>query len=251
LARLSDIPVYLILLSASVTYFVVKTYGNAALFSATVAFAVMATTSLIASLYTASDEPYYEPLTLTDFLATLGTLGGMVAVGSLAVGAAGGSVLWYPRAFSSVSTSAGGASSVFTALLGELVYQLAVVASGEELLKFAAYTELKRRYGVPLAVAVSVGLWAAYHALQAYRSLIYILPAFVCGVLLVALLEYTRSLVAPVIAHGLYNTLVSAVGFASPGLPWLPPSLTSEDLILAGLASLWTALILLPVLVRR
>ncbi|MGB9672085.1 MAG: hypothetical protein ACPLZY_02945, partial [Candidatus Norongarragalinales archaeon] len=169
-----DISIFLIVFAVSITYFILKTYNNAALFSATLAFTVMASVSLFAALYTQSEEIYYENLNFIGLLYVVVAVGGMIAIGSLFIGIVGASVLYYPTVFSSLATT-GGASSIFTSLLGEMVYQFAAVATGEELLKFVAYAELKSRYkSMVLAVAISVGFWAGFHALQAYKNVYYV-----------------------------------------------------------------------------
>jgi len=250
-----DISIFLIVFAISITYFILKTYGNPALFSATLAFTVMASVSLFAALYTQSDEPYYENLTLTGLLYVLATVFGMIAVSTFFVGIFGASVLYFPTVFQSLATI-GGATSVFTSILGELVYQFTAVATAEELLKFSAYTEIKERYkSIALAIALAVGFWAGFHALQAYKNIYYIIPAFICGVILIILLETTKCIIAPIIAHGLYNTVSVLLTYMNMGfpveIPWFPTAWTSEDVLLVGLAAMWIAFILLPILTRR
>lgn len=250
-----DISIFLIVFAVSITYFILKTYNQSNLFSATLAFTVMASVSLFAALYTQSDESYYENLTLPGLMYVLIAVGAMIAVGSIFVGVFGASVLYYPTVFSALAT-AGGASSIFTSILGEMVYQFTAVATGEELLKFVAYTELKNRYqSLVLAVAISVGFWAGFHALQAYQNVYYVIPAFICGLILLWLLENTKSLIAPVIAHGLYNTASVIIKYMNTDIPinvpWFPAALTSEDVLLIGLAAMWTAFIILPILTRK
>ncbi|MEM3361406.1 MAG: CPBP family intramembrane glutamic endopeptidase [Candidatus Bathyarchaeia archaeon] len=250
-----DISIFLIVFAVSITYFILKTYNAPALFSATLAFTVMASVSLFAALYTQSEEAYYENLDFMGLIYVVLALGGMIAVGSLFIGIFGASVLYYPTVFSTLAT-VGGTSSIFTSLLGEMVYQFAAVATGEELLKFVAYTELKDRYkSMVLAVGVSVGFWAGFHALQAYKNVYYVIPAFICGMILLLLLETTKSIIAPIIAHGLYNTISILLSYASrtipTNVPWFPTALTSEDVLLIGLAAMWIAFIILPILARR
>lgn len=255
MATLRDISVFLIVYAVSITHFILKTYGDPPLFSATVAFTVMAAVSLFATLYTQAEEGYYENLTLNGLIYVSAAVIGMVAVSSFFCGVAGKSVLYYPTVFTTLAT-VGDATSVFTSFLGEMVYQFTAVATGEELLKFAAYTELKARYqSTLLAVAVAVGFWAGFHALQAYSDLFYIVPAFVCGVILVWLLEATKNVIAPLIAHGCYNTICLYVTYKGGGIPvsvpWFPTTYTSGDILLIGLAAMWIAFILLPALTRR
>jgi membrane protease YdiL (CAAX protease family) len=106
-----------------------------------------------------------------------------------------------------------------------------------------------------LAVALSVGFWAGFHALQAYKNVYYVVPAFVCGLILLFLLEHTKSLIAPIIAHGSYNTLCILAQYSASNVPievpWFPTAVTSEDVLLFGLAAMWIAFILLPIILRR
>jgi membrane protease YdiL (CAAX protease family) len=250
-----DISIFLIVFAVSITYFILKTYNNPTLFSATLAFTVMASVSLFAALYTHSEEGYYQNLTFMGLVYVIVAVVGMIAVGSFFIGMIGASVLYFPTVFSSLAT-VGGASSIFTGILGEMVYQFTAVATGEELLKFVAYTELKDRYkSTVLAVAISVGFWAGFHALQAYKNVYYVIPAFMCGLILLFLLEVTKSVIAPIIAHGLYNTISILLSYTTANvpidIPWFPTALTSEDILLIGLAAMWVAFIILPILARR
>lgn len=255
MSKLSDIGIFLIVYAVSTVYFILKTYGDPALFGATVAFTVMASVSLLAALHSHGDEPYYERLNVNGLLYVAAAVAGMVAVSSFFTGIIGGSVLYIPTVFSALAT-VGNATSVFTSMLGEMVYQFAAVATGEELLKFAAYTEIKSRYRSTLAaVVLAVGFWAGFHALQAYQNALYVVPAFACGLILVWLLEATKSVIAPILAHGAYNTIVVISKYAGGGLPvnmpWFPTQYTSGDVLLTGLAAMWTAFILLPILTQK
>jgi hypothetical protein len=53
------------------------------------------------------------------------------------------------------------------------------------------------------AVVVPVGLWAGYHTLQAYSNWLLVIPAFISGLILVALLEVAKTFIAPILAHGI------------------------------------------------
>ena len=261
MAKNKDVSIFLIVYAVCISYFILKTYSDPVLFSATVAFSVMAGVSLFALLYTKSDEGYYENLTGTSLLYVIGATVGMIAVSSLFMtlfisnAPATQSVLWYPTVFAQLATT-GQASSIFTSLLGEMVFQFSVVATAEELLKFAGYTELKMRYkSMLLAVVVPVGLWAGYHTLQAYTNWLLVIPAFLSGLILVALLEVTKSFIAPILAHGAYNTATVLLAFKAGNVPvnvpWFPTSFTPPDLLLVGLAAMWIGFILLPVLFGR
>ena len=253
--RTSDIAIFLILYAISITFFVLKTYGDATLFSATIGFAIMFALSVLAALYTKAEDVYYRNLDLNGLIYALIGFAGMVAVSSLCVGVLGQTVLYYPTVGLTLTTI-GGATSVFTSFLGEIVYQFTAVATGEEFLKFVAYSVLKKRYGsIPLAAGIAVGLWAGYHALQAYANILYVIPAFLCGIILIAILELTKSIFAPILAHGLYNSTCLYFSYAGGSLPtsvpWFPVKYTSADMLLTFLAIMWTAFIIIPILMRR
>ena len=248
-----DITVFLMVYGVSICYFILRTYGDPYLFSATVAFTVMATVSLLAALYTYADERYYKNLTQTGLAAIVAAITGMIVVSSFFAGVVGRTVLYYPTVFMTLAT-VGGATSIFTSFLGEMVYQFTAVATAEELLKFSAYTVLRNRYRSQLlAVGLAVGFWAGFHALQAYSNVYYVIPAFICGVILITLLEYTKSIIAPIIAHGSYNSICLFLTKRSipVTVPWFPTRYTSEDLLLIGLAAMWIAFILLPIISRQ
>ncbi|MEM2512737.1 MAG: CPBP family intramembrane glutamic endopeptidase [Candidatus Bathyarchaeia archaeon] len=249
---MKDISLFLILYSISMAFFIVQTYGSVNLFSVTIAFAVMGAISLLAALYTKSEEGYYENINAEKTALTILCLVGMVMVSSIAVWFIEkvgeikfASILYYPTVFSTLLSTVG-ASSVFSCLLGEMVYQISAVAAGEELLKFVAYSEIKRRYGDFIAVVIPVGFWAGFHALQAYSNVLYVIPAFVCGLLLLWLLEKTKSIMAPIIAHGAYNTLCAIPSAVSSPNPIFPLEFTSGDIMLIGLAAMWIAWIIIP-----
>ncbi len=246
-----SIALFLVIYGLSLSYFVLRTYGDPFLFSATLAYFTMAMVGFIAALYTKVEEGYYEDLSLYGLLKVLAALAGMVAISSFFVGLIG-SVLYFPTVFTTLATI-GGATSIFTSFLGEMVYQFMAVSVGEEVLKFSAYTVLKERYGRFLAVALAVGFWAGFHAIQAYQNILYIIPAFICGVILIWLLESTGSLIATIIAHGAYNTLSLYFTYVKmpPEIPWFPTQITNEDVLLTGLAAMWIAFILLPIFLKR
>ena len=249
-----DISIFLIVYGISIVYFLLKTYGDMATFGATLAFTLMAVISLLATLHTTSDESYYHNLNASALAWTAAFTLGMVAVSSFFAGVFN-SVLYIPTVFTTLAT-VGGSSSVSTSFLGEMVYQFAAVATGEEFLKFAAYTELWKRYGSRvLSIAISVGFWAGFHAIKAYANLYYVIPAAICGLLLIGLLELTKSIIPCIIAHATYNSVcllgsLSAQSFPT-SMPWFPTALNSEDLLLMGLAAMWIGFIFLPSALRR
>ena len=249
-----DISLFLIIYAITMAFYIVQTYQRDT-FAMTVAFAIMGSVSLLAALYTRTDEGYYENMDMFKLTLTILCLGGMIFVSTLfawivkEATIVTASVLFIPLV--SLSTIGDSVTSVFSLILAEMIYQFAAVATSEELLKFSAYTELKRRYGLSVAI-LPIAFWAGFHALQAYSNVLYVIPAFLCGLLLVFLLEQTKSIIAPIIAHGAYNTICVASEYmrGKPNLPIFPVEITGMDLILIGLAAMWIAWILLPPLTR-
>ena len=251
-----DISIFLIVYGISMVYFLLKTYGDMETFGATLAYMGMAVISLLALLNTKSDESYYENLNPTSLAWTAAFALAMMAVSSFFAGIFK-SVLYIPTVFTTLAT-VGGSSSIATSLLGEMVYQFSAVATGEEILKFAAYTELWKRYGSRfLSIGISVGFWAGFHAIKAYSNLYYIIPAFACGLLLIGLLELTKSIIPCILAHATYNTSCLLAAYKDKlvtvpaTMPWFPTTLNSEDMLLMGLAAMWVGFIFLPSMVRR
>jgi hypothetical protein len=61
-----------------------------------------------------------------------------------------------------------------------------------------------RRWGVPLAAALSALLFAAVHS-----QIVHFLPIFLLGVIMALLYERTRSLVAPIMVHAVNNVVAT------------------------------------------
>jgi len=256
-----DISIFLVVLCFTISFFILKTYNDQMLFAEVVAFAIMGFGALLATLHTQSDEGYYRNLTPGGLLWIAAAAIGMFVLSSLFMAFFVGnapvshSVLWYPTIYAQLAET-GVATSIFTLLLGEMVFQFSLVASAEELLKFAGYTEMLGRYGSKiLAVALPVGLWAGYHMLQAYQNVALVVPAFLCGLILIGLLEVTKNPIACIMAHGAYNTATVIVALQANGIPlnvsWFPLTYGPGDILLVGLAAIWIALIVLPALLDR
>jgi len=54
--RFSDMTIFLIVFAVSATFFILKSYGSMMLFSATIAYIVMASMRLFAAMHSRSDE---------------------------------------------------------------------------------------------------------------------------------------------------------------------------------------------------
>jgi hypothetical protein len=149
-----------------------------------------------------------------------------------------------------------GQTSIATSLIADVLFTFTVVALSEEALKISGYATLRsyytKRLGPFFGVLISLSpivLWAGFHAIQAYNNLWYLLPAFVDGLLLLALLELTKSFIAPVLAHGLYNSMIVVTSYLrnTSSQPLFPSALTASDGILFFLVFLWVVLgLILP-----
>jgi membrane protease YdiL (CAAX protease family) len=142
-------------------------------------------------------------------------------------------------------------------ILSDALYTCILVATGEELLKLAGFAKIrsKKFYGAKvLAVIVPVGLWATYHGIQAYNNPVMIVSAFFNGLILMSLLWMTKSFLAPIIAHGLYNTvtiLLNCVqGTSGVGTPMFPSGWGTGDIFPIVLAIVWVFFILVPIIKR-
>ena len=238
---------FLVLWVFTVLFFMLETYTNSSSFAVTVVFAVLGGLCLMVLFIQKNDEPYYENLKPLGLMLAVGGSIGMVFISMFFTSILGMNV------FSMQLLTVAGANSIITSFLSDSLFTVALVATGEELIKLAGYSELKARKYRVLAILVPVGLWAAYHGIQAYGNLWMIVPAFINGILLIGLLEATKSFLAPIIAHGLYNSAILFIQYmgSSASLPWIPATFEYTDALLVILAVLWVALIILPILKRN
>lgn len=148
-----------------------------------------------------------------------------------------------------------GQTSILTSVVSDILFTFTMVAIAEEMLKLGGYTEIKERFSGHwykwLVALLPVFLWAGYHAIQAYTNVWYLIPAFVDGLVLLALLETTKSFLAPILAHGAYNSILIVTSYyvQSPNLPFFP-ALTSSDFLLIVLCVVWVAFVIGPVIMR-
>jgi hypothetical protein len=239
---------YLILWAITAAYFIIQTSSNIYALATSLAFAVIALISFVVLLHQKSDEIYYSNLDWTKLILTGGAAAAMLAIASAFSQAVTGNAAAILNAkLLSVSANP---TSIATNYLSEVLFTFAMVATAEELLKLAAYAELKNRYNIYIAIGIAVGTWAGYHAIQAYDSILFVIPAFINGVILIGLLEYTKSLLAAVFAHGVYNGVIITARYVTQPqtLPALPVDITVADIALILLAIVWVVFILLPVI---
>lgn len=143
-----------------------------------------------------------------------GGLAGIIVVSTVIVSAAAGamrSVLYVPRPSALLS-----GLPVSATLVDDLLYNFVLVAPAEETVKLMGILTLYRKTGNEIiSVCVPVGIWAVLHAYHAYLGPlqpVLVLSAFISGLILYAVLKYTKSLQNAIITHGLYNSLVILIG---------------------------------------
>ena len=94
---------------------------------------------------------------------------------------------------------------------------LLLVAPTEELVfRGAVQGQFRREYGVPFAVAASSAVFASIHftSFTGSGALVTLGVVLVLGAVLGVIYEKSESLLVPVAAHGLYNTVQFAVSYA-------------------------------------
>jgi len=211
-------------------------------------YTIMAGISLIVLLFLKSDDAYYENLTGTYLLYIIIASAVMYGVSLVCAN-------YFPAAEAPLTTIPG-ATSITTGLISDVLFTVVMVALSEEALKLGGYAEFKERYKGHwyrwLIAIFPVVLWAGFHAIQAYNNLWFLIPAFVDGLVLLALLEVTHSFLAPVLAHGAYNTILIVTSYmvAAPSLPIFPPYASASDFLLIILCIAWVAFIIGPIIQR-
>lgn len=252
-AEKKDLLLFLVVWAFTATFFLVQTSSNMSLFLVTITFVAIAAISLLVLLNLKSDDVYYQNMAPKSLILAICGAVGMVAISMVMSSWIGSENLLATTAFTPAVILP---SSVVTNFLYDALFTFAMVATAEELLKIAGYAEIKSRkfqFANILAVLVPVGLWAIYHGLQSYSNPLMVIPAFFNGLLLIGLLEYTKSFLAPIITHGIYNSVVIFLQYwsANINLPWFPTSLVYTDIVLFALAAVWIAFVLVPIVQRR
>jgi membrane protease YdiL (CAAX protease family) len=251
-----DTDVFIVLWLFTIVFFMLATFNDFLLFAMTLTFGFMGGASLVVLQRIKSDQPYYKNLNVTSMIYSCAAIVVMLVVSLSFTSMIGGSVLSVIQ----ISLAARfpllvavGSSSLVFALLSEILYTFAVVAAAEELLKLAGYAEIKKRWSMTAAILVAVGLWAAFHAIQSYSNGLYIIPAFLNGLVMIGLLEYTKSFLTTVISHGGYNSVTVIIQYASgtSELPLLPQQVAPVDMLVIVLTVVWIAFLVLPVLRRK
>ena len=243
-----DITIILILWVFTAVFFMLQVSGIWQTAIVVIIYTLMAGISLIVLLFLKSDDGYYQNLTGTYLLYIIIAIAVMYGVSLVAAN--------YFPATELPLTTIPGATSITTGLISDVLFTFVMVAIAEEALKFGGYVEFKERYKGHwyrwLIALFPVVLWAGFHAIQAYNNLWYLIPAFVDGLVLLALLEVTHSFLAPVLAHGAYNTILIVTSYmvAAPALPLFPPYASATDFLLIILSIAWVVFIIGPIIQR-
>ena len=97
-------------------------------------------------------------------------------------------------------------------VLDDVLYNFFLVAQAEESVKLMATLALYRRTGNEFVSAgLPIGAWAVFHAYMAYVGQgmdVFLIAAFLSGIVLYIVLKQTKSLLNAVMAHGLWDTFV-------------------------------------------
>lgn len=142
-------------------------------------------------------------------------LGGLVAILVIsavfgAIAEFAGGVLWVPEP-SKYGLETYGVGDV----VDDILFNIGVVSTAEETLKLvctiALWLKLKTHpYGKWIATYTPIAVWALLHTYRAYVGpgwWAYTIGAFCSGVVMFYTLKKTKSILNPVIQHGLYNSL--------------------------------------------
>jgi membrane protease YdiL (CAAX protease family) len=161
---------------------------------------------------------YDEDPTRAHFTTWLGGLAGVVAAASIVPRiisqVALPSVIYVP---SPKRMLAQGTPLDLWSLASDVLFNLCLVANSEETMKASAHTALynstKNEW---ISTLVPIAVWSISHGYIAYTGplqLPLIAAAFTAGIILFLVLKYTRSLLAAILVHGVYNviTLVAAM----------------------------------------
>ena len=107
-----------------------------------------------------------------------------------------------------------------TSPLNTLLWQLFLVANAEETVKFAfqsaLYDRFDHNWGVDAATILGFGIpiiiWASMHTMLSYTSgniLGQVVAAVAAGIVLTVVMYKTKSLMAAIVVHAAYNTLLT------------------------------------------
>lgn len=133
------------------------------------------------------------------------------------------------------------AGITFGELASIIIYNICLVSNSEEMTKMTAhlviYLWLKDKFGEEktekyhdwikgTAIVIPIGFWAVLHAYVAYVGKIMpilVISAFTGGLIIFGVLWQTRSLIAAILVHGLYNIVVLVAASVGLGLTVAQP----------------------------
>lgn len=220
-----DLIAYVALSAFPISFFTLSTYGTAQ-FSYTIAFAIMFTVSILALLFIKfyiPDVGEGEDSTVADFdenlrgyslLVSVLVAAATLAMVSLLIRIPEQTVLFIPKPDVALPFSV---AAVTSETVGNVLYQFTLVAPAEESLKVAGIYALWSRfagweYGEAPAVAVPVGLWAAFHTILAGFTPWMVIIAFAAGIIFYAGMRLTGSILTAILAHAIYNSSIILLG---------------------------------------
>jgi len=97
-------------------------------------------------------------------------------------------------------------------VLDDVLYNFFLVSQAEESVKLMAILALYRKTkNEILSAGLPIGAWAIFHAYMAYVGQgmdMFLIAAFLSGIVLYVVLRQTKSLLNAVIAHGIFDTIV-------------------------------------------
>jgi len=145
----------------------------------------------------------------------IGSVAVIAIIGGLAAAAVSRGItvglLYVPRPSLAQAQGLFGTASV----LDDVLYNFFLVAQAEESVKLMAILTLYRKTRNELvSTGLPIGIWAIFHAYMAYVGQgmdMFLIAAFVSGIVLYIILRQTKSLLNAVIAHGIYDTIVILV----------------------------------------
>ena len=210
-----DLLLFNVVTALAAIHYLLKTKGTP-LETATWLFMLMWILSLVMLLWLRiyggekKDIVYDEDLKKQDLPILIGSIGAIVITASVVVTVSGlvRSAIYVPRPGAVLSDMPLSTS----AIIDDLLYNFVLVAPAEESMKLMGIIALYRKFhNEALAVAIPVGVWAAFHGYYSYVGPLMwelIAAAFVSGLVLYLSLKLSRSLLNAIITHGAYNCLV-------------------------------------------
>jgi len=217
-----DLIFFDVITALGIVHFMLKTKGTA-LETVTTIYTVMWVMSLVVLMMLrvyggrSGQEgdivDYDENIRRDHLLWLIGSVAGISIINGLAAaGVAQGAHLFSSYVFQPSLAQATGTFSGTATLLDDILYNFFLVAQAEESIKIAATLAIYRKTrNLPISAGLPIAVWALFHAYLAYIGQgldVFLISAFVSGVILFIVLMKTKSLINAVIAHGIWNSIV-------------------------------------------